>query len=390
MEQGEAETSYAILDGDGGMLRRLLARAGQPGAKRLILGVWFTTWLPLLLLSLLGGVAWGDRVAVPFLPDFATHVLYLLVVPLLLFPERFIAQPLQHAAEEFVRAGLITEESLPRYQQIIRGSRRLTRAILPEAVLLALVVAAALLRVKQPDQPGLTSWRSPEAGTTALNAAGWWHFYVGLSLYRFLLLRLLWWYLIWAALLFRTARIRLWLVPSHPDRAGGLAFVGIAHTSFAPLVMIIMVGSSCLLAERILFGGETLASLQREILGLPVFMLLLLLLPLTVFAPRLIAARRGGFVSFGALASSYVESFEKKWQRRNDLPGEQLLGCPDISSLADLGTSFRVIEEMRPFPMDARSLLGLCAAVLLPLAPLLLTRYTPAEILGVLRVLARG
>ena len=41
------------------------------------------TWLPLLLLSILEGQAWGSRTVVPFLLDIEVHVRFLVALPLL-------------------------------------------------------------------------------------------------------------------------------------------------------------------------------------------------------------------------------------------------------------------------------------------------------------------
>jgi hypothetical protein len=50
-----------------------------------------------------------------------------------------------------------------------------------------------------------------------------------------------------------------------------------------------------------------------------------------------------------------------------------VLGAPDISSLADLGNAYEVLDRMRPIPFDPADALALGLAALIPLAPLLLT-----------------
>jgi hypothetical protein len=68
-----------------------------------------------------------------------------------------------------------------------------------------------------------------------------------------------------------------------------------------------------------------------------------------LFTPQLATAKREGLAEYGALASSYVMDFNRKWLH-NKGHDEQLLGTGDLQSLADLGNSFAVVREMRPIP----------------------------------------
>ena len=72
----------------GGPLFQLLRRAHLADDALMMVRqrlVVFTllTWLPLLLLSILEGQAWGSRTVVPFLLDIEVHVRFLVALPLL-------------------------------------------------------------------------------------------------------------------------------------------------------------------------------------------------------------------------------------------------------------------------------------------------------------------
>src|SRR5262245_55263971 len=58
---------------------------------RLIGLAMLIAWLPLLLLSLLGGVAFGDKVTITFLSDYAAHGRYLLALPIVLSMDLVVA-----------------------------------------------------------------------------------------------------------------------------------------------------------------------------------------------------------------------------------------------------------------------------------------------------------
>jgi hypothetical protein len=105
---------------------------------------------------------------------------------------------------------------------------------------------------------GLTTWRVNGAG--GLTTAGWWYSLVSFPRFSSCLavvVRLL----IWGWLLWRLARMRLNLVPTHPDSAGGLGPLGIAQVALAPLsfaVSAILVGTY---AEEVRFGTVTVQQL---------------------------------------------------------------------------------------------------------------------------------
>ena len=76
----------------GGPMHRLLVRLGNAGNERQrvvrrALAIAVITWLPLLILSLIQGQAYGKHIAIPFLRDYAANVRLLLAVPILILAE---------------------------------------------------------------------------------------------------------------------------------------------------------------------------------------------------------------------------------------------------------------------------------------------------------------
>ena len=72
----------------------------------------------------------------------------------------------------------------------------------------------------------------PDSGIT-VTWAGWWLVLFCVPLMQFLILRWLWRSFLWAQFLWRMNRLKLQLVPTHPDQAAGLAFVGEVQQYFA-------------------------------------------------------------------------------------------------------------------------------------------------------------
>jgi len=127
---------------------------------------------------------------------------------------------------------------------------------------------------------------------------------------------------IWCWLLWRFSRVKARLVPTHPDGCGGL-------------VLLAMPG------------------------------------PLLAFSGQLVNARLIGLERYEHLALDYTTGFDDRWiaHARQD----ELLGTADIQSLADLGNSYRMVQEMRVVVFGRRDLLTLVFGLLAPICPLVLT-----------------
>jgi hypothetical protein len=229
---------------------------------------------------------------------------------------------------------------------------------------------------------GVPIWyATPIEGGRHLSLAGWWFVCVSVPLFQFILLR---WYFrlfIWIRFLWQVSRCRLSLVPTHPDRAGGLGFLSLTVVGFAPLLAAHGALLSGLIANRIFFQGATLVDFKAELVVTVAFLLLVVLGPLLLFAPHLSQARRVGLREYGSLAQRYVREFDDKWLRGGAPPDEPLVGSADTQSLADLGNSFEIVRGMTAVPITRRTLVQLAVITLLPVAPLLLTMLSLEELL---------
>jgi hypothetical protein len=102
----------------GGPLHWLLVRLGHAGEERgrvvrRALVVVLITWLPLLLLSLMQGLAWGPDIKIPFVRDLAVNVRFLITVPILILAESRIDRRWQTLVLEFLRSELVGRHFRP-------------------------------------------------------------------------------------------------------------------------------------------------------------------------------------------------------------------------------------------------------------------------------------
>jgi hypothetical protein len=218
-------------------------------------------------------------------------------------------------------------------------------------------------------------------GRWHLTSAGFWYVFVSIPLFQFILLR---WYLrlfIWFRFLWHVSRLNLHLVPTHPDRSAGLAFLGKSAYAFGPILFAQGAVLAGVVASRVLYRGESLLSFKLQIAGFVVFFVLAILGPLLMFTPGLARAKRKGLADYGLLAQRYVDSFEKKWVLADAACAEELLGTGDIQSLADLGNSYAMVRDMRAIPFGVEDISRLAAATAAPFLPLLLTIFSPDELI---------
>jgi hypothetical protein len=214
-----------------------------------------------------------------------------------------------------------------------------------------------------------------------LTLAGYWYAFVSIPFFQFILLR---WYMrlgLWFRLLWQVSRLNLHLTAAHPDRAGGIGFLGNSSYAFAPILFAQGALLAGLIANRVLYEGRSLLSFKMEAAGFIGFFVLFILGPLVMFTPRLSLARRMGAAEYGLLANRYVFGFEDKWIRGGAPDVGELLGTGDIQSLADLANSYSVVREMRVVPFGLEDIARLAGATAAPLLPLMLTIFSLEELL---------
>lgn len=370
----------------GGPLFQLYRRAYLSGdalelARRRVLVIASVAWVPLLLLSLIGGHALRGSIAVPFLYDIEAHVRFLVALPILVGAELIVHARLRPAVRRFVERRIIVPEDMQRFHAAVDSAMRLRNSLIVEVTLLVLVYTVGLWVWRSQIATEAASWYAmPEGTQFRLTYAGYWYVFVSIPIFQFILLR---WYLrlfIWFQFLWRVSRLNLRLIATHPDRAAGLGFLG--HSTYAFLPILFAQGAllAGVIASRVLYGGQDLMSFKMEAAGLIAFVMLFILSPLLVFTPQLARAKREGLRDYGGLASRYVQGFEGKWIRGGASSEEELLGSGDIQSLADLGNSFAVVQEMHLVPFGWKDATRLAIATAAPLVPLGLTIFSLEEL----------
>jgi hypothetical protein len=387
---GSSEASPAEL-GDfslvnGGLLNQLWRRTRLSGdalqlVHRRALVAAMLTWLPLLLLSMTEGSAWGDNVPLTFLKDIETHLRLLAAVPLLILAEVGVHRRLHQVVPSFVANGLVPDTARLRFDAAIASAMRLRDSVLAELLLLVIVYSVGLYVWRNQVSLGVSSWFIAAGdGSSRLTHAGWWAALVSMPVFQFLMLR---WYFrlfIWARFLWQVSRIDLNLEPTHPDGTAGLRFLSLTGRAYKVFLVAMGTVLAGMIANRIFYAGAKLLDFKLEIVGWVVVLVLLILGPMLVFLPKLRAVRRTGILEYGRLGQRYAREFHSKWNGGDRPTDESLLGHADIQSLADLRNAFLIVDGMQVIPFGIKNALNLAAYVLAPIAPLLLTMFSVEQL----------
>ena len=228
----------------GGPLFQLLRRAHLTGEalellNQRILVVSMFAWLPLLVLSVLEGTALAGSAAVPFLLDVEVHIKFLGVVPLLIVAELVVHKRMRFVVKQFLERNLIGETDLARFNAAIASAFRLRNSVLAEVLLIVFVYGVGVLIIwRQYTALSTATWYAvPSDGGLRLSLSGVWYGYVSLPLFQFLMMRWYFRFFIWIRFLWHVSRLNLSLVPTHPDRVGGLGFLSNSASALIPLAV---------------------------------------------------------------------------------------------------------------------------------------------------------
>jgi hypothetical protein len=373
----------------GGPLYQLLRKAHLEGdhselLPRRILAITLIVWLPLFLLTV-GSSANQTRVS--FFRDVEVHVRFLIALPVLITAELLVHRRIRAIVRRFVDWGIVLPQNVVPFQQAIQSAIKLRNSIAIEVGLFLCVYTVGLWLWQSRVSIDVATWYANSGGRWQLTPAGFWYVFVSIPVLQFILLR---WYVrffIWYRFLWQVSKIDLNLIPTHPDRAAGLTFLGKSAYAFGPILFAQGTMLAGLVASRVLYRGEHLQAFQLQIGGFIAFFVVAILAPLLMFTPRLAAVRRKGLADYGRLSQQYVDRFDQRWIRGETAPSEELLGAADIQSLADLGNSYALVREMRPVPFGLDDISRLAAVTAAPFLPLLLTIWSPEElILRIIRV----
>lgn len=367
----------------GGLLDKVLKHIGVISGRKYsslkkIAFLLVLVWLPLLVLTLMEGTLYGYKVQLTFIKEFLTHIKFLLALPLLVFSETWADNRMVASLSRLFESPVMPEKSKNVFLKALANTHSLRNSKWPDVIIIILIFLQIIFR-NQRLELETTTWFSENFNNpNMISKAGIWFKLISLPVFQFLLLSWLWRWIIWIRLLYTISRISTALNPAHADRAGGIGFLGDSPLPFSSITFILSLIFAGHLAEQIIYFNEKLSDNYIDIGALVLVNILINVLPLASFFPKLYQYKKEGIAAYGKLLSRHHLEFDKKWLHSN----ESLLGSADISSVADFTSVYNSIEKMRVVPFDIKSLLISIAISLLPVLPVLALQYPLDEILN--------
>lgn len=360
----------------GGPLHKLGCRLGlvrnETNTVRLGIALSILTWGILVMLSFLV----GKSNTVFSLNVIGSHVRLLVAIPLLFMCETLVAPKMAAFVQNIVRSGLVPEDERHSLASDIAKINRLTDSWIAETIFLLIAFAFPLLEtiISVPGRTGNWEILLTENGSRFGLILVW---YIGfcLPLFRFLLLRWIWRMCIWWYFLWRLKNLKLHLIPTHSDGAGGIGYLEAVQEHFIPMILAIAAVYSASFAENIVAETMAFETLYRYFLVLLVIIAIIFIGPLFIFFYKLWVCRSTGLSEYTVMTYRYVNAFDRKWIRNEKASGENQLGTPDMQSLADLTNSVNVIRGMRWIPVSKRLLIEFAISLMLPLLPLVFFKH---------------
>jgi len=157
---------------------------------------------------------------------------------------------------------------------------------------------------------------------------------VGFPLFYFLTLRWLWRLVVWAALMREIAKLPLQLIPTHPDRAGGLGFLTVFPGMFLPLIFSLSIVFASGVLQVILLEAKEVIDLEIAVAAWTVLVLAIFVGPLGFFSPVLVRLKEQAIIDYGSLVTYCSRMAEK--QMFDDMAQGRAIDKDTVSAGADI------------------------------------------------------
>ena len=363
-----------------GLLREEALHAG----RRAVILVSLAWGVPLVL-SAIAGQAIGPFAARPFFLDLGAWARFFIAVGIFVLMERLVEERLRVHLRQFARAPLLAPGAMPAAAEaVVRALRR--RDAWPAELVCAvaaypITLSGAVLAL----EAEASSWLvTVGAEGASLTAAGWWCALVSSPLFWFLLLRWLWRHAVWGLLLRDLARLELRLVATHPDGAGGLAFIGQYPNTFAAFVFALSCVLGAAIAQTLLHGEMSTATYGQLMAAWLVVVMILFGAPLLAFTRPLRQLKEATILAASAVATRHERAAER------ELLGSNMSAAGDAEATAaddipDTAKLYAAAKKLSTFLISRAAIVPVAAAALLPLVAAGATQLPLRELLKIAR-----
>jgi len=359
-------------------LGRLHRSLGNPDhVPRRVLLLFLLTWGVLLALALLEGVAWGPTPRARFLLDFAAMGQFFIAIPAFLVAEPIIDRQTARALDTFRHAGLITDDN-HKLERLARQASKAARWPAVQVGLLIFVYVSTWAWAAEELTNGSPSWHARLVqGHEVATWAGIWVWAFAVPCWFYLCARLAWKIAVWTWVLWRVSRMRLHLVPSHPDEAGGIGFLGELQASFGIVIFAVGAAIACTVGYKITVENAPWGTFATDgpWVAYVAIAPIAFLSPLLLFTRQMYEAKHDAVMEYSPAATIYGRRFEHVWIASDRYREDEFAIVNDVQAYTNLASVFQAIESMRIVPFDLVTLGRLLLSAAGPMLPLLVGRF---------------
>jgi hypothetical protein len=369
-----------VLDGDFSLMRGGPTwRVLQPLARiprvrpawTLTLILLLLTVVPAAVLTWRAGTLLPGGVKIPLAADWFVIARLVFAMPLMVLAARFSDRMVGDAVRQFSISGIVDTATRPRFERILAGAIRARDGYSAELICVAAAWAPAFITSLAGAATDMgpaqgSYWRFDAAG--APTPAAVWIELVAAPLFRFILLLWLWRFLLWSWMLWRLSRLPLALRATHPDRACGLGFLGLAQSRFAVISAtgaLVVCGNSM---NLMIYAGESILSFKYLIAAYAILSTAVLLGPLLLLSAALARTRRQDLARYDIMGQRLIQAFDAQWDA---MPGTVMLDSPSPQTMADYSAIHDNIRGTTIVPVNRWHLVRMLGAGLVPFVPLL-------------------
>ena len=379
----ELESGFSLVRND--LLFRWQRKVGLVPKQGLGVGrralFWsMVAWLPVAVWSLVAGHLLPQAAGESLLQHFGINVRCLMAIPLFILAEAVSHRLSTLLVPYFETSGLVKASDQPRFRAVLRDTARLRDASLPWIAIFGLVVTTETIPQTFMDMHELM-WAAEAGGETPFGFGGWWYLHVSRAIFLVLLLAWLWRLTLLITLFFRLTKLDLQIVPTHPDRVGGLGFIERFPMAFSPVLFAISAVVSAKWAHSVLYHGTDVQTLKVNMISLAVVLLLLFALPYLVWIGKLSAAKKRALLEYGTLVGDHGRLVKRRWIDKARVEDEEILSAPELGPVADTVSLFEAVQNMRIFPLGKQALAALIVPVAIPMLAVVALQIPIKEIL---------
>ena len=324
-------------------------------------------WLPLVIFTLILKNFWTGNMDTSFISSFDTQARLLITIPILIFFERSVNLKLGKLLAQFVSSGLIRNEDIGSFKEIITKQINLMRSRWVDLIIIILCYFQVLLILfYAKENTNLLIWELNN-DHESLNIAGLWSTLISKPFVLYLVYKWLLRIVFWGIILFKITRLNLDLFPPHPDLVGGLGFLPYSIRYFSPVALAFSAIVAGNMADFVLIEGVHVLDFKFMAFAYFIFITTLFVFPLLFFVEKLTDAREQSIFENNDYANGIFRELQSKVALKsfNQVNAEDM-DSPQFSAVCDMSGVFSNVLNMKTLPFTVKDLLPLWGMTALP------------------------